>query len=104
MRNEGRLVGALGFNHTNEPRTWTSENIERLRRLSDAIGFALLRRQANDSVVAARDEAERANRAKDVLLATVSHELITPLHAILGFAELLEGPARTADEREALRQ
>jgi signal transduction histidine kinase len=39
---------------------------------------------------AARDEAERANRAKSEFLANMSHELRTPLNAIIGFSEMLE--------------
>jgi PAS domain S-box-containing protein len=37
----------------------------------------------------ARAEAETVNRLKDEFLATVSHELRAPLHAILGWARLL---------------
>jgi PAS domain S-box-containing protein len=56
----------------------------------------LLRRETE-----ARAEAEKANRLKDEFLATVSHELRSPLNAILGWARMLR--EKQLDEEKAER-
>ncbi|HJT16788.1 MAG TPA: response regulator [Thermoanaerobaculia bacterium] len=49
-------------------------------------------------------EAEAQNRAKDNFLATLSHELRTPMTSILGWVQFLRGGDYTEDElREALQ-
>lgn len=47
-------------------------------------------------VILAKEKAEMASQAKSLFLANISHELKTPIHAIMSFAELGREKVRTA--------
>ncbi len=51
----------------------------------------------------ARKEAEAANRARNEFIANITHEVRTPMNAILGFARLLEKEPLAEDQREKLQ-
>jgi signal transduction histidine kinase/ActR/RegA family two-component response regulator len=59
-----------------------------------------LRQSAEARMAESRDEAARANQAKNEFLSRMSHELRTPLNSVLGFAQLLEMDDLRADQRE----
>jgi len=47
------------------------------------------RRRIREELVALKEKAEELNRMKDQFLASLSHELRTPINAIMGYAQLL---------------
>ncbi|WP_341679079.1 ATP-binding protein [Niveibacterium sp. SC-1] len=60
------------------------------------------RARYQQALIAAKEVAETANRAKSQFLSSMSHELKTPLNAILGFTQLLEFD-RHPEQEDSLR-
>ncbi|SDG11288.1 PAS domain S-box-containing protein [Limimonas halophila] len=71
---------------------WISHELS-LARAFDAV------RQAKREAEVARTEAERANAAKSRFLATVSHDLRTPLTGLMGMLDLLSTSRLDSEER-----
>jgi len=58
------------------------------------------RNQAEEDLLAAKETAEEALKAKEDFLSAMTHELRTPLHAILGLSELLDSTDLTEEQEE----
>ena len=57
-------------------------------------------RKTHEDLCVAHAIAQNADRAKNEFLATVSHELLTPMNGILGMTELLKQAAPTPQQRD----
>lgn len=66
-----------------------------LRDISD-------RKRGEQALSAAKEQAEAASRAKSEFLATMSHEIRSPMNGIMGMAQLMEYTELTDEQREYL--
>lgn len=88
---------------------WTTHAIFDNHQLVEYQGIGTIttqQKEAEIKLLQAKQEAEEANKAKSQFLSNMSHELKTPLNAILGFSQLLETDETeplTAEQAESVR-
>lgn len=78
----------------------SARDVTERKRLDGAL------QETNQELNGARIAAERANLAKSDFLSSMSHELRSPLNAILGFAQLMDTglPAPTVGQKDSIDQ
>ncbi len=76
------------------------------RDVTERKRFEQALQETNVELENAKLNAEKANRAKSDFLSGMSHELRSPLNAILGFAQLIESstPLPTSSQKESIEQ
>lgn len=84
----GELRGVLGL-AWDAPRTFDEDERAFVVTLGVMCAQAIMRAYLRAAEWKAREDAERANRSKTRFLTMISHELRTPMNAVMGYTELL---------------
>ncbi|MAF98335.1 MAG: PAS domain-containing sensor histidine kinase [Micavibrio sp.] len=84
IRKDGAIANALFT-------TATMELSQSRRFQITTVMDITLRKQMEQSLRLAKEQADSSNRSKSLFLANMSHELRTPLNAIIGFSEMMIG-------------
>ena len=84
----GELRGVLGMTWP-DARTFDQDERAFVLTLGVMCAQAIMRAHLREAELTARADAEDANRSKARFVATISHELRTPMNAVLGYTELL---------------
>ncbi|MDK2956062.1 MAG: hypothetical protein PWQ57_1558 [Desulfovibrionales bacterium] len=100
LQDDAPSRGVLGVMGGEEPYSLTDK--AHMALLMEGLRTLLRERNQRQELVAARDAAEAANRAKSAFLANMSHEFRTPLNAILGFTNLALDGELDANQRRYL--
>ncbi|MFN6474542.1 MAG: PAS domain S-box protein [Nostoc sp. SerVER01] len=86
---QGRLLGTLSFGSKTRL-SFTENQKGMMQAVCDQIAIAMERASLISSLQQQTEELQQANRMKDEFLGILSHELRSPLNAILGWSQLLQ--------------
>ncbi len=90
----GQAIGAITFVSAESNREYSDDDLQLARELAARASLAVENARAYA-------DAANANRLKDEFLATLSHEMRTPLNAVLGYARMLRLGVLAADRAQA---
>jgi PAS domain S-box-containing protein len=93
----GEVLGIIVLFTNEEP--IDQKVAEIIHRLANLYALALHNTHTGEELKAAKEKAEESDRLKSMFLSNMSHDIRTPMNAIVGFSEMLQDPDLTREER-----
>jgi PAS domain S-box-containing protein len=100
--NNNSLIGYFGFDSVNNERSWTGDQIDVIKTLSNILSDALIRVETEKELIRSKELAESASIAKSEFLSNMSHEIRTPLNGVIGFTDLLRNTSLSSIQKDYL--
>jgi signal transduction histidine kinase len=84
----GKLWGVVGFIIYGTRYNWDKSEINFGRQIASIFSGVISRNIANEELIKAKDQAEQGNKSKSEFLSRMSHEMRTPMNAIIGMTKI----------------
>ena len=92
-------IGFIGFDWIKDSRHGTGTDTDLIRKLADIVSGVEQRIRKEKDLQKKLEKAEESNKLKSAFLASIGHELKTPLNAVMGYSHLLK---ETADNNQTV--
>ncbi|GHV94795.1 hypothetical protein AGMMS50293_11150 [Spirochaetia bacterium] len=86
----GQFWGVMGIEQHTGGRDWKESDSQMLKLAASAITSLLIRAEAEEALVKAKELAELSNQAKTNFLSRMSHEMRTPMNAVIGMTTIAQ--------------
>ena len=102
--NDGKPWGGIALHYLNQQNKVSEDDRRTLKIAASVLTLALERHSSAIRLKSERDRVVEAEKARSYFFSAVSHDIRTPLNAIIGFSELLEaGGVSLADAKQYLK-
>lgn len=96
---DNECIGFLGFDSVRKHHSYTQSEEQFLSIFAQLILNIKNRQILENSLVLEKEKAEESDKLKTAFINNISHEVRTPLNAILGFGQFLVGSELSEEER-----
>jgi signal transduction histidine kinase/DNA-binding response OmpR family regulator len=85
---DGKIWGILGVEEHSEGFSWKADDQFTVRNAANTMISFIVKIEADKAMAMAKEQAEMANLTKSSFLARMSHEMRTPMNAVIGMATI----------------